>query len=90
LVEGDGGGPPVACRALVLLSRPVGEVNWLVCDGRSGAAGLSAGVSSRARAIALAVSSSLRSGRWLGGLRFEMAGDSRGKRGMPQHCEIGD
>ena len=32
--------------------------------------------SSRARAIALAVSSSFRSGRWLGGLRFEMTGDS--------------
>jgi hypothetical protein len=43
---------------------------------RSDLVGLAALASSRMRAIARAVSSFFSSGRWLGGLRFEMAGDS--------------
>src|SRR5206468_47419 len=46
-----------------------------------GPTGLSASLCSRASAIALAVASILRSGRWLGGLRFEIAVDSRGDKG---------
>ena len=65
--------------------RQVGKV-WLrgvVDDARPGSAAFSGFASSRTRAIALAMSSSLRSGRWLGGLRFEMAGDSWGKGLIP-------
>src|SRR5437899_1633092 len=80
LVEGDGAGPPDTGRPPIprpRLACAMGPASRL----RFGPTGLSASLCSRASAIALAVASILRSGRWLGGLRFEIAVDSRGERG---------
>jgi hypothetical protein len=75
LVEADGATPP-AFRGPVPL--PV-CLMWGIESSearRSDLEVFSGFASSRRRAIALAVSSILSSGRWLGGLRFEMAGVS--------------
>ena len=80
LVEGATAGPPGFCRGPMRL-RQVGEVRPRGVVGEAAGLGglLGLRLLADAKAIALAMSSSLRSGRWLGGLRFEMAGDSWGK-----------
>lgn len=88
LVEGVTAGPPNDRWPPFFPPRVVtGEFN--AAAFRLSAEGFSATASSRALAIARAVASSLRSGRWLGGLRFEMAGDSwKNTFQCPDHRQI--
>jgi hypothetical protein len=78
LEEGATAGPTAFRRAVILPTGPTSGLDFWEA-GRPDSDGLATLVASRSRAIAWAVSSSLRSGRWLGGLRFGMAGDSLGK-----------
>jgi hypothetical protein len=76
-VDGLGAGPPGNPRLPLLPPRPFIISGASLKEDRLGSLDLSAPwSSSRARAMAFAMSSNWRSGRWLGGLRFEMAGDS--------------
>ena len=85
LVEGEGAGPGCFRGVMPLARRPT--CNVLPSERR----GLSGSLTSRLWAMALAVSSSFRSGRSLGGLRFDK-GCSLGERSssMAAQCFRGN